>query len=113
MCRGRNVATWDDFAFKLIILRWNVKHSTDIAKISRKRSKPDNHGHGNGIECAKARRMLSKSYTSRNALIGGNPKGYDTRTMKETHQDLVFCTKTYGKEAQRPLTHGLPRWQSV
>ncbi|GKE16476.1 hypothetical protein Tco_1424053, partial [Tanacetum coccineum] len=34
--------------------------STDIAKISRKRSKPDNHGHGNGIECAKAGRMLSK-----------------------------------------------------
>ncbi|GKB93895.1 hypothetical protein Tco_0980032 [Tanacetum coccineum] len=34
--------------------------STDIAKISRKRSKPDNHGHGNGIESAKAGRMLSK-----------------------------------------------------
>ncbi|GJU06627.1 hypothetical protein Tco_1123057 [Tanacetum coccineum] len=27
---------------------------TDIAKILRKRSKPDNHEHGNGIECAKA-----------------------------------------------------------
>ncbi|GJU81994.1 hypothetical protein Tco_1284359 [Tanacetum coccineum] len=26
----------------------NTKPSTDIAKISRKRSKPDNHGHGNG-----------------------------------------------------------------
>ncbi|GKA85071.1 hypothetical protein Tco_0806725 [Tanacetum coccineum] len=34
--------------------------STDIAKISRKRSKPDKHGHGNGIECARAGRMLSK-----------------------------------------------------
>ncbi|GKA77731.1 reverse transcriptase domain-containing protein [Tanacetum coccineum] len=34
--------------------------SLDIAKISRKRSKPDNHGHGNGIKYAKARRMLSK-----------------------------------------------------
>ncbi|GJU38558.1 reverse transcriptase domain-containing protein [Tanacetum coccineum] len=33
---------------------------TDIAKISRKRSKPDKHGHGNGIECARAGRMLSK-----------------------------------------------------
>ncbi|GJW78128.1 ribonuclease H-like domain-containing protein [Tanacetum coccineum] len=33
---------------------------TDIAKISRKQSKPDKHGHGNGIECAKAGRMLSK-----------------------------------------------------
>ncbi|GJU18227.1 hypothetical protein Tco_1146193 [Tanacetum coccineum] len=34
---------------------------TDIAKITRKRSKPDKHGHGNGIECAKAGRMLSWS----------------------------------------------------
>ncbi|GJX61506.1 hypothetical protein Tco_0294406 [Tanacetum coccineum] len=33
---------------------------TDIAKISRKRSKPDNHGHGNGKENTRARRMLSK-----------------------------------------------------
>ncbi|GJR13606.1 retrovirus-related pol polyprotein from transposon TNT 1-94 [Tanacetum coccineum] len=59
-CAETKVATWDDLAFKLIILRWNVKHSTDIAKISRKRSKPDKHGHRNGIECAKAGRMLSK-----------------------------------------------------
>ncbi|GJZ18582.1 putative reverse transcriptase domain-containing protein [Tanacetum coccineum] len=35
---------------------------TDIAKISRKRSKPDNHGHENGIENIRAGRMLSKSY---------------------------------------------------
>ncbi|GKC00866.1 putative reverse transcriptase domain-containing protein [Tanacetum coccineum] len=35
---------------------------TDIAKISRKRSKPDNHGHENGIENTRAGRMLSKSY---------------------------------------------------
>ncbi|GJY92740.1 hypothetical protein Tco_0508522 [Tanacetum coccineum] len=42
----------------------NLKSScTDIAKISRKRSKPDKHGHGNGIECAKAGRMLSKAKT--------------------------------------------------
>ncbi|GJZ64482.1 hypothetical protein Tco_0620903 [Tanacetum coccineum] len=45
--------------------KWHNKtssksRSTNIAKISRNRSKPDNHGHGNGIECAKARRMLSK-----------------------------------------------------
>ncbi|GJS78993.1 retrovirus-related pol polyprotein from transposon TNT 1-94 [Tanacetum coccineum] len=33
---------------------------TDNAKIARKRSKPDNHRHGNGIECANAGRMLSK-----------------------------------------------------
>ncbi|GJX71056.1 hypothetical protein Tco_0308227, partial [Tanacetum coccineum] len=33
---------------------------TDIAKISRKQSKPDKHGHGNRIECTRARRLLSK-----------------------------------------------------
>ncbi|GKE78434.1 hypothetical protein Tco_1544554, partial [Tanacetum coccineum] len=32
---------------------------TNIAEIIRKRSKPDKHGHGNGIECTKAGRMLS------------------------------------------------------
>ncbi|GKC87057.1 hypothetical protein Tco_1147706 [Tanacetum coccineum] len=104
--RDVKVATWDDLAFKFIILGWNVKHSTDIAKISRKRSKPDNHGHGNGKENTRAGRMLSKSYTSSKAPIGQFPKENDTRTMKETHQDLVFCTKSCLKEAQRPLTHG-------
>ncbi|GJS92906.1 hypothetical protein Tco_0799874 [Tanacetum coccineum] len=34
---------------------------TDIAKIIRERSKPDKHGHGNGKENTRARRMLSKS----------------------------------------------------
>ncbi|GJT87802.1 carotenoid cleavage dioxygenase 7, chloroplastic [Tanacetum coccineum] len=97
----------------------NIKHdmesypSTDIAKISRKRLKPDKHEHGNGIEYARAGRMLSKSYTSPNALIGQFPKGNDTRGLKKTHGEKEICTKTYGKEAQRPLTHGLPRWQSV
>ncbi|GKC56276.1 hypothetical protein Tco_1083874 [Tanacetum coccineum] len=37
---------------------------TDNAKILRKRSKPDKHGHGNGIKCAKAGRMLSKDNKS-------------------------------------------------
>ncbi|GKF48058.1 hypothetical protein Tco_0141309, partial [Tanacetum coccineum] len=41
---------------------------TDIAKISRKRSKPDNHRHGNGIKCAKAGRMLSK--VNKNSTLG-------------------------------------------
>ncbi|GJU95206.1 reverse transcriptase domain-containing protein [Tanacetum coccineum] len=36
------------------------RDGTDIAKISRKRSKSDNHGHGNGKECTRAGRMLSK-----------------------------------------------------
>ncbi|GJV96031.1 putative nucleotidyltransferase, ribonuclease H, partial [Tanacetum coccineum] len=60
-CAETKVVTWDDLAFKLIILGWNVKHSTDNANITRKRSKPDKHGHGNRKECTRARRMLSKS----------------------------------------------------
>ncbi|GJW53114.1 hypothetical protein Tco_0097199, partial [Tanacetum coccineum] len=35
----------------------------DIAKILRKRSKSDNHGHENGIEYTRARRILSKVCT--------------------------------------------------
>ncbi|GJU34808.1 hypothetical protein Tco_1183162 [Tanacetum coccineum] len=73
---------------------------TDNAKISRKRLKPDKHGHGNGIGCARAGRMLSKSNTSPNALIGSNLKGNDTEAMKETHQGLDLCTKRRTKEAQ-------------
>ncbi|GJS82226.1 zinc finger BED domain-containing protein RICESLEEPER 2 [Tanacetum coccineum] len=45
----------------------------DNAKIARKLSKPDKHEHGNGIECANAGRMLSKSLTSQEAPIGQNP----------------------------------------
>ncbi|GJX70544.1 hypothetical protein Tco_0307715, partial [Tanacetum coccineum] len=39
-----------------VVFSMEVSYSkcTDKAKISRKRSKLDNHGHGNGIECAKA-----------------------------------------------------------
>ncbi|GJZ32326.1 reverse transcriptase domain-containing protein [Tanacetum coccineum] len=47
-CAKTKVATSDDLAFKLIILGWNMKHSTDSANITRKRSKPDKHGHENG-----------------------------------------------------------------
>ncbi|GJX48641.1 putative reverse transcriptase domain-containing protein [Tanacetum coccineum] len=44
---------------------------TNIVKISRKWSKLDNHGHGNGIKCAKAGRMLSKDNKSRENAIKG------------------------------------------
>ncbi|GJV70757.1 hypothetical protein Tco_1490752 [Tanacetum coccineum] len=86
--------------------RKSTTGGTDIAKISRKRSKPDNHEHGNGIENTRAGRMLSKSYTSSNALIGQYPKGNDTRTMDEAHKEWGCYTKSCLKEAQRPLTHG-------
>ncbi|GJX75380.1 reverse transcriptase domain-containing protein [Tanacetum coccineum] len=46
---------------------------TDIAKISRKRSKPDKHGHENGIECTRAGRMLSKVNKSQPMVNSGQP----------------------------------------
>ncbi|GJW78956.1 hypothetical protein Tco_0140638 [Tanacetum coccineum] len=49
MVKGR--CTNEVLAFRVEYLK---KRSTDIAKISRKRLKPDNHEHGNGIECAKS-----------------------------------------------------------
>ncbi|GJU17704.1 hypothetical protein Tco_1145670, partial [Tanacetum coccineum] len=61
---------------------------TDIAKISRKRSKSDNHGHGNGIEYARAGRMLSKGETSHKLSHWPIPTRDDTEAMKETHQGL-------------------------
>ncbi|GJT30661.1 hypothetical protein Tco_0910936 [Tanacetum coccineum] len=41
---------------------------TDIAKISRKRSKPDNHEHGNGIECAKAGECYQRGFPIYNCI---------------------------------------------
>ncbi|GKC76487.1 reverse transcriptase domain-containing protein [Tanacetum coccineum] len=94
------VATWDDLAFKLNILGWNVKHSTDIAKISRKRSKPDKHGHGKGKRIQEPGECYQRDKRHISPLIGQYPKGNDTRTMKETHQDQDYCTKRLEKEAQ-------------
>ncbi|GKD43715.1 hypothetical protein Tco_1268360, partial [Tanacetum coccineum] len=45
---------------------------TDIAKISRK-SKPDNHEHGNGKENTRAGRMLSKVNKSQLMVNSGQP----------------------------------------
>ncbi|GJZ81031.1 putative reverse transcriptase domain-containing protein, partial [Tanacetum coccineum] len=91
-CAETKFATWDDLAFKLIILGWNVKHRTDIAKISRKWSKPDKQGHGKGKriqepgECYQRNPPPWQSYTSPNAPIGGNPQG-------ECHADARKHTK--------------------
>ncbi|GJY64888.1 hypothetical protein Tco_0466348 [Tanacetum coccineum] len=46
------------------INRMSLLCGTDIAKISRKRSKPDKHGHGKGKENTRAGRMLSKNASS-------------------------------------------------
>ncbi|GJR56343.1 hypothetical protein Tco_1319467 [Tanacetum coccineum] len=35
------------------------------------------------------------------------------RGLKKTHEEKKICTKTYGKEAQRPLTHDCSHVQSV
>ncbi|GKD79310.1 reverse transcriptase domain-containing protein, partial [Tanacetum coccineum] len=55
------------------LLRGLTPQGTDIAKISRKRSKPDKHEHGNGIECARAGRMLSKVNESQPMVNSGQP----------------------------------------
>ncbi|GKE88296.1 hypothetical protein Tco_1565771 [Tanacetum coccineum] len=44
-----------------IVREFPIHYCTDIAKISKKRSKPDKYGHGNGKECTRSGRMLSKS----------------------------------------------------
>ncbi|GJZ94362.1 zinc finger, CCHC-type containing protein [Tanacetum coccineum] len=41
------------------------------------------------------------------------PTRIDTRIRKEAHQEVGFYTELLVKEAQRGLTHGMPRWQSV
>ncbi|GJU40101.1 hypothetical protein Tco_1193058 [Tanacetum coccineum] len=110
-CAETKVATWDDLAFKLIILRWNVKHSTDIAKISRKRSKPDKHRHGKGKriqepgECYQRGnsnwqrglviRGLSKDMAQGNVIGNsrakqGMPRGYgrSTRIKEILHKNM-------------------------
>ncbi|GKA16735.1 hypothetical protein Tco_0696572 [Tanacetum coccineum] len=65
-----------------------VTTGTDIAKISREQSKLDKHEHGNGIEYAKAGRMLSKSNTSPNALIGQSPQRECYADCEKTHKDV-------------------------
>ncbi|GJZ16751.1 reverse transcriptase domain-containing protein [Tanacetum coccineum] len=56
-CAEKKVATWDDLAFKLIILGWNVR----IVQISQENGqKPDKHGHGNGKECKRAGDLIAE-----------------------------------------------------
>ncbi|GJT08021.1 hypothetical protein Tco_0842483 [Tanacetum coccineum] len=113
-CAETKVATWDDLAFKLIILRWNVKHSTDIAKISRKRLKPDKHGHGNGRahkepgECYQKSTQVNLHNTSPSPLIGGNPQGNHTWSDKKAQEGWLFTLEILTEESQMSH-HGLPR----
>ncbi|GJR64112.1 reverse transcriptase domain-containing protein [Tanacetum coccineum] len=56
-CAETKVATWDDLAFKLIILGWNVR----ILQITQENGqKPDKHGHENGKECTRAGDLIAE-----------------------------------------------------
>ncbi|GJX29196.1 hypothetical protein Tco_0237275 [Tanacetum coccineum] len=70
----------------------------DIAKLLRKRLKPDKHGHRNGIECARDGRMLSKSITSSLTLIGQFLKGNDSEASEETYGKRKFALKRMEKK---------------
>ncbi|GJR55972.1 retrovirus-related pol polyprotein from transposon TNT 1-94 [Tanacetum coccineum] len=79
---------------------------TDIAKISRKWSKPDKHGHGNGIECARAGRMLSKKQTAlaistTEAEYVSAGKGMSTSPMDETSSLTIAVVRQHSKNEKR------------
>ncbi|GJT07123.1 hypothetical protein Tco_0841585 [Tanacetum coccineum] len=46
-------------------------------------------------------------------LIGPSIQRMTCEIIKEAHQQVGFYTKLLIKEAQKGLTQGLPRWQSV
>ncbi|GJY55663.1 hypothetical protein Tco_0454778 [Tanacetum coccineum] len=71
----------------------------DIAKISRKRSKPDNHGHGNRIECAKAGRMLSKVNRSTDIAKISRKR---SKPDNHGHGNGIECAKA-GRMLSKPL----------
>ncbi|GKA38642.1 hypothetical protein Tco_0731193 [Tanacetum coccineum] len=91
------IASIGDGSFKVRILQ----------KITRQRLKPDNHGHGNGIEYAKAGRMLSKFYPESKSKGKCKLSAWlNNSSDKKTHVEKEICTKSCLKEAQSPLTHG-------
>ncbi|GJT58323.1 reverse transcriptase domain-containing protein [Tanacetum coccineum] len=127
-CVETKVDTWDDLAFKFIILGWNVKHSTDIAKISRKRSKPDKHGHGNGIENTRAERMLSKlrplfapdgkeivtlAKESRSKLDKDTVKPYDYTYQNSLYETFKPPSKTYLDQLERAKEVRKTMWRKT
>ncbi|GJU46600.1 hypothetical protein Tco_1203866 [Tanacetum coccineum] len=133
MCSDAVVESCD----AVLVFVVTVLHCTDIAKIARKRSKPDKHGHGNGIECTKAGRMLSwstlvnqKSTHIQLCIIQVPSSDMAkqnvtklpywsildegiTRGFKEAHIDKGFYTKLLAKETQKGSDTRMPRWQSV
>ncbi|GKA18341.1 hypothetical protein Tco_0698178 [Tanacetum coccineum] len=98
------------------ILEESEFEGTDKAKITRKRSKPDKHEHGNG----RARKEPGESYqksrmsiTSLKPLIGQYPTKDATWIVKKAQGMKLFTLESLSEEAQTCHNHGLPRWQSV
>ncbi|GJW41417.1 hypothetical protein Tco_0067262 [Tanacetum coccineum] len=77
--------------------------STDKAKISRKRSKPDKHEHENERARKEPGESYQKVYTSPSTLIGGDPRKDDTVDMKEAQGNKAYTLEVLTKEA-RPVT---------
>ncbi|GKC58673.1 hypothetical protein Tco_1086271, partial [Tanacetum coccineum] len=77
---------------------------TDNAIITRKRSKPDKHGHGKRKRIQEPRECYQgptwQKKTSHEPPIGQSPKGLTRKIWKEAHEDMEFCTKMSAKEAQ-------------
>ncbi|GJV38866.1 reverse transcriptase domain-containing protein [Tanacetum coccineum] len=89
-----------------ILERAHMANCTDIAKISRKRSKPDNHGHGNGIECAKAERMLSKIRSPKSKICE------ELKPREGTEEDKFLTYRT--RDSETIVTQWLNRtWRSL
>ncbi|GJR96746.1 hypothetical protein Tco_0268920 [Tanacetum coccineum] len=94
---------------------------TDVAKITRKRSKPNKHGHENG-KSAKEPEVSGKrfecympSQQRKHHLKGSHWSIRDKNDTIEAKKHTLkwdFALKPLVKK-HKPLTHGLPRWQSV
>ncbi|GJW87093.1 hypothetical protein Tco_0162433 [Tanacetum coccineum] len=85
--------------------------STDIAKISRKRSKPGNHGHGKGKENTRAGRMLSKGDINEHKpshwqYQKGMSNGHAGQRRKHTYQE-GFALKVW-KRSTKASDTGFP-----
>ncbi|GKD08474.1 hypothetical protein Tco_1188159 [Tanacetum coccineum] len=86
--------------------------STDIAKVSRKRSKPVKHGHENVRahkepgECyQKSTQVNLQVYMSPSTFIGGDPRKNDTVDMKEAQPvTITDCHTSNPCELEIDLT---------
>ncbi|GJS17409.1 hypothetical protein Tco_0411881 [Tanacetum coccineum] len=94
----------DDLAFKPLYSWVEVKDSTDIAKITRKRSKLDKHGHGNGKENTRAGRMLSKLRSEPLPKIDPKDKGkkkFEEEDKSDTEYEGIPEAKKKFKQLAR------------